>query len=375
MSQNNNQKDANAHGKLTYKLAVVKNASLGKLNAVLNEIHRRTGKNRIAILADILKCMKKFNAGYHDYQIFQWYKYEDWQRDTYLTRFRSKAFNMHVNDQSYSHCFDNKIEFNNIFKDYIGREFIDVESASKEDIIDYFNRKDKIFCKMINLACGHGAELIYTKDFADGEAFYNYVKDKGFGSLEDVIENHPDLAEMYPHSVNCMRMITIIDDNGDPQLAFCVQKFGNAGRIVDNYGFHGPVDLETGEFLYPAHPGETLAEEVYEYHPYTNKKFVGFKTPMFKEAKEMVLKAAMVVPQIRYVGWDVAITPTGPAIIEGNDYCAHDFWQLPGQTPNGIGAMPLLESLVPSFKCRAMAGKQEYLIEESGNKAYFRYKK
>ena len=69
-----------------------------------------------------------------------------------------------------------------------------------------------------------------------------------------------------------------------------------------------------------------------------------------KEAKEMILKAAMEVPQIRYIGWDVAVTPTGPAIIEGNVYCAHDFWQLPGQTPNNIGIMPTLKDLVPSYK-------------------------
>ena len=73
---------------------------------------------------------------------------------------------------------------------------------------------------------------------------------------------------------------------------------------------------------------------------------------MFKEAKEMVLKAAMVVPQMRYVGWDVAVTPNGPAIIEGNNYCAHDFWQLPGQTPGGIGIIPELMKIVPSFKYR-----------------------
>ena len=53
---------------------------------------------------------------------------------------------------------------------------------------------------------------------------------------------------------------------------------------------------------------------------------------------------------MRYVGWDVAITPNGPAIIEGNNYCAHDFWQLPGQTPGGIGIIPVLKKIVPSYQ-------------------------
>ena len=367
-----NQKDANNRGKFAYKLDVIKGASLDKFMEVLNELHRRTGKSKAWLIADVLRCMKKFDAGYYDYLIFQWYKLKDWQKDTYFTRFRNKKFIMQMNDQSYSDCFDDKIKFNELFKDYIGREFCDVEHASKEDIINYFNGREKIFCKMINLSCGKGAELIYTKDFKDGEDFYNYVMKKGFGTLEDVIENHPDLAEMYPCAANCMRMITCIDNDGVPHLIYCVQKFGNEGRIIDNFGLHGPVDLETGEFLFQAHPGDTTSDLLFTEHPYTGKKLIGFKTPYFKEAKEMILKAAMVVPQMRYIGWDVAITPNGPAIIEGNDYCAHDFWQLPGQTPDGIGAMPMLERLIPDYKVRKNAGTQGALLDMVDNRGYFK---
>ena len=368
----NNQKDANNNNNLKYKLSVLKHVSFEKFNGVISELQRQSGKSKLFLIADVLRSMKKFNAGYYDYQIFQWYNLEDWQRDTYLTRFRSKKFIMLMNDQSYSHLIDNKLEFNELFKDFLGREFLDVEKASKQDIIDFYNRKEKIFCKMTDLSCGQGAELIKTQDFKNGEAFYEYVKEKDFGSLEDVIENHPALAEMYPCSANCMRMITIVDDNGEPHLVYCVQKFGNEGRIIDNFGLHGPVDLETGEFLFQAHPGDTTSDILYDKHPYTGKPLIGFKTPFFKEAKEMVLKAALVVPQIRYIGWDVAITPNGPAIIEGNDYCAHDFWQLPGQTPGGIGTMPMLEKLIPEFRVRKMAGKQEHLLNEVNNRGYYK---
>lgn len=331
-------------------MRVLKNASFGKFFNVVDEASRLSGKSKAFCMLDILRCMKKFDAGYHDYVIFQWWNLTDEQKDTYLTRFRSKKLIDQVNDETYSHCFDNKNEFNAIFKDYIGRTFIDLATTSKEDVIDYFNSRDHIFAKPRDLSCGMGCENLSTADFKDGEAFYKYVMDKGFGTIEDVIQNHPDLAEIYPYSANTMRMITLIDDWGEPHLIYSVQKFGVNGRVVDNYGVHGPVDLETGEFLYPAHSGDTTADGLYTHHPNTGKPLVGFKTPMFKEAKEMVLKAAMVIPQMRYVGWDVAITPTGPAIIEGNNYCAHDFWQLPGQTPGGIGIIPVIKELVPSYK-------------------------
>ena len=118
-----------------------------------------------------------------------------------------------------------------------------------------------------------------------------------------------------------------------------------------NYGLHGPVDVETGEFLYPAHSGDTTAGIHYTEHPYSHTPLIGYKVPFMKEAVEMVKKAALEIPQMRYVGWDVAITPKGPAIIEGNNYCAHDFWQLPGQTPGGIGIMPKIKEIIPEFKC------------------------
>ena len=100
---------------------------------------------------------------------------------------------------------------------------------------------------------------------------------------------------------------------------------------------------------YPAHSGDTLKGIIYTEHPDTHVKIQGYKIPFVKEAVKMVLEAAKVTPQIRYVGWDVATTPNGPAIIEGNTYCAHDFWQLPPHTPDGIGMLPTIKKYVPEF--------------------------
>ena len=58
------------------------------------------------------------------------------------------------------------------------------------------------------------------------------------------------------------------------------------------------------------------------------------------------------VPQVRYVGWDIGITPDGPAIVEGNNYCAHDFWQLPAQTPEKTGILPVFEAIEPDLHVR-----------------------
>ena len=41
----------------------------------------------------------------------------------------------------------------------------------------------------------------------------------------------------------------------------------------------------------------------------------------------MALKAALEVPEVRYVGWDIAITPNGPVIMEGNEYPSYGLVQ------------------------------------------------
>ena len=78
----------------------------------------------------------------------------------------------------------------------------------------------------------------------------------------------------------------------------------------------------------------------YEEHPFTHTKFNGFEIPMFFEAVEMCKKAALVVPQVRYIGWDVAITPTRPVLVEGNTLPSYDMCQNYGHIDNKTGVRP-----------------------------------
>ncbi len=167
--------------------------------------------------------------------------------------------------------------------------------------------------------------------------------------MEENIEQHPAVQKLYPNAVNSMRFITVLDKQGEPHLLYIVQKMGLGGSIIDNNCLFAPVDPETGIIKYPAHSGDTLKGIIYTEHPDTHVKIQGYQIPFVREAVKMVLEAAKITPQIRYVGWDVATTPKGPAIIEGNTYCAHDFWQLPPHTPDGIGILPEIKKYVPEF--------------------------
>ena len=66
---------------------------------------------------------------------------------------------------------------------------------------------------------------------------------------------------------------------------------------------------------------------VYEEHPIAKIKFDTVQVPFVKEAYEIALEAALVVPEVRYVGWDIAITDNGPVIMEGNEYPSYGLVQ------------------------------------------------
>lgn len=331
-----------------YMLRLIKGASLEKFKQAAEAAHERSGKNRGYIFADMLNCMLRYGAGYYDYLIFGFYDLSGKQRKTYVTRLFSKKFTEFMNSPKYRHIFDNKDEFYETFREYLGRDFLILKKSSDDDIANFAKDKDRLFGKISGGECGRGCALVETKDFLSEKNLTEYLK-RNFDIVEEVIVQHPSLNEFYPKAVNSMRVITAVDSFKKAHCLYAAQKFGSNGKVVDNNSMFAPVDTETGLINMPAHSGDTVKGQVYDIHPNSAKAFSGFCVPYAKQAKELCLKAALVVPEMRYIGWDVAITPKGPVIIEGNHFSAHDFWQLPPHTPDKTGMIPKIKEVVPEF--------------------------
>ena len=335
-----------------YVLRVISGMSPKRFNEVLDRTQKFSGMSKPAITMDMIKCARKYGAGYYDYLTFGFWDLTDEQRDTYITRLRNKEILNQLNDDSYEEFFDNKEKFNNKYKDYIKRDFINFQTASKDEIKEFASKHDVLFCKPIDGSCGKGCNKKVVADFGSFDDLYEALRNDDSWLIEEVLEQHPDNAEVYPYAMNCLRIITLLDNDNVPHVIFVTQKFGLDGRVVDNYGFGCRVDLETGKICSPGVSGDGSMGIVYETHPMTGVKIEGHRVPMFKEACELAKEAALVIPQVRLVGWDIGITPGGPAIVEGNNYCAHDFWQLPAQTPEKTGMLPVFRELIPNLKVR-----------------------
>lgn len=340
-------------GKIKYVLARLRRMDFGNMGQLAKEASERCGKPKGIVMLDMIWCGLRYQAGYTDYSLFQMDRANAKQRKTYVTRGVNDRLVSRFNDAGYRHLFENKDEFNARFSAFLGRGWMRIartdepdydEKAETDKLAAFCAGKQEIVCKPRDGMCGKGVEILRIADYADIPTLYAYLQSVGAGVVEDVIVQHPDMAALYPGSINTLRMVTI--NNGRKvTLVLAICRIGNGGR-VDNF-LHGGVmtriDIDTGTLRYVCVDQQN---NTYETHPITGTRFVGYPIPMWQQCVELAKRAAEVVPQVGYVGWDLAVTPDGPVLVEGNEFPGHCLYQLPPHTPDNYGLLPLFEKAI-----------------------------
>lgn len=303
----------------------------------LNALHKKTGKSRLFLLWDMQQCAVNYGAGYMDYDLFEMYNLTAAQRDTYLTRGRNNALIRRYNDPSMVHIFNNKDEFNTRFAPYLHRDWVKVTPENREAVLAFLEKHPRFIAKPIDGCCGKGVEILDTQGDAAAMADKLLAQDVCV-ELEELIRQHPAVSAVYPDAINTLRTVSITKD-GVPHIICTYFRIGNGGRHVDNFnsgGMVAPVDEVTGTVKDRAIDKQ---KQLYAIHPQTGTPIQGFRFPDWEAAMELVKAAAREVPEVGYVGWDVAFSDKGPMLVEGNNFPGHDIYQLPQHTPDKIGMM------------------------------------
>ena len=314
---------------------LVRSSKLSTFKTLINVAKKvKKQSKKKFIIFDILKCSIKYQTAFCDYLEFEFYLLNDEQRKTYLTNGKNNVIIKMFNNRNYWHIFDNKNEFNNYFKKYLKRDYLNPPFN-----IEQFNRfikgKDKIIAKPINGIGGIGIKIIDTKDKNAFEKYKNYL-------LEEIIVQHPKLAELYNKSVNSIRMFTFFDGK-KTYLLQAILKLG-VNSHVDNFSAGGMYAFlnENGTVITPAIDKD---DNIYGIHPISKKQILNFQVPQFEQAKDLVLNAAKEINEIKYIGWDVAISDKGPCLIEGNSYPGV-FQIKPRFSKDKIGILPKYEKIM-----------------------------
>lgn len=298
------------------------------------KIHKKSKLSYFYIIKDIINCAIKYQAGYMDYMLFEMYNLDDEQRQTVLTSGKNTQLIRKYNDPEYRYIFDDKGKFNVLFSDYLSRDWLVLDN-NKYEFFNFIKDKKYVIAKPRCGTCGKGVEKI---DVDCEDELYKYLEYENITLIEDVIKQNEIMNKLCANSVNTIRIVSLLN-NEKVNIVAAYLRIGN-GNIVDNFNSGGmvvPIDIKTGIINDVAidKNGKT-----YTKHPITNTDIIGFKIPMWKQVIKMVEELSVIVPQVRLVGWDIAIGEKKPVLVEGNDFPGNDIYQLPAHTKDGIGLYP-----------------------------------
>lgn len=331
--------------KISYVMKRAGKMDFSRMQETARMLHKKTGKPTAWLLADMAKCAVKYNAGYMDYKIAEMYRLNDAQRRTVITRGISNDIVRRMNDKAYWHFFDDKTEFNTTFAQWVQRDWIKADDSLTAARLEAFlEDKTQAIYKPLEGSSGQGIVKYQRDDWKELPLFMEQLSEAGDGILEEVVIQHPEMSRMCPTSVNTVRIATLLGDKQEG-IVYAFLRIGN-GRVMDNVdcgGMAARVDLESGKLLTV---GADKQGNTFEKHPMTGTPIIGFTIPFFEEAKQMCLEAMRVVPQVRFVAWDVAITEKGPRFIEGNSFPSHAVPQFAAHYPDGIGILPEFEKFI-----------------------------
>lgn len=144
--------------------------------------------------------------------------------------------------------------------------------------------------------------------------------------VEERLRQHPELARLHSSSINTLRIVTVRNAGSVEPLAILI-RIGVGGAAIDNVsqgGIAALVDVDSGRIVGKAMRGKNRA--LVSHHPDTGIQIEGFQIPSLGKAVDLVCRMHRDWPFFHSLGWDVAMTPEGPVVIEANDQWGVDYF-------------------------------------------------
>lgn len=269
----------------------------------------------------------------YDMHPLDYFYYDVYANDSFLPEAHADTlfmyrFHKKLNKKKHVKYFYNKILFHQTFKKFMGHKHFDLKRTQPKIIENWIlnERPEYIIIKRINSVGGFGVKKLNigylgNEIYINNKLFKAYCKElEKFDLLEEFVNQHQDITKLNPSCLNTVRVVTIVDREGIVNIPGAVIRLG-VNSDVDNFHSGGiaiNINLESGRLEGEGFRLNPSDEKTFSHHPVTKIKLDGYQLPNWQMVIETVKKAAYIVPLVRTVGWDVAITPKGVSLIEGN---------------------------------------------------------
>ena len=311
-----------------------------------------------SLAKDMLDEARRHEVLFFEYRMYHFENLSDERRRSFIPLREAIKYIERLSPYKDSYLFYSKGETYRHFREYYKRDVIEIENFTESEKYRLKEMAECHKCLMFKPYDGAEGRGIMIKDFRNAslpirQAQGELDQDKTFETIwnsirqdykhgcvvEEIVKQSKEMNEIIPDVVNTLRVGTIVLDDRVEVVGTC-WRCGRKGKVVDNGGSGGLVCGLDEKGVIVA----VIAEDGTEYttHPDTGKRLIGFQIPEYKEALEFSRKLAMVCPQVRYVGWDLALTDAGWIMIEGNADAHFGGWQIPLQT----GFRPIIDPLM-----------------------------
>ncbi len=177
--------------------------------------------------------------------------------------------------------------------------------------------------------------------------------------VQPLIKNHPGLADLADQALMRMRVITCLDQAGNPVLTHAV--LSNLCKLETGWPtdieLGAAVDLESGALGIMTGDKADMWLDWSEDHPITHARVLGRVVPCWDEIRSIALAAHSACRDRALVGWDIAVGEDGAVLLEGNSYPDVDFLQRAHKLAVGDSPLaPLLYARLVDLERRVATG-------------------
>ena len=138
--------------------------------------------------------------------------------------------------------------------------------------------------------------------------------------VTEYVTNHEDILNIWPEATNTLRILMASIEQ-EPVLLRSFMRYGNANSHgVDNAhagGIEAVVDEDTGAILFAVAMDKDGYATKIDKHPDTGASF-NIKIPYWEKVISVCKQICRTIPELKYWGFDIAITHEGFKILEIN---------------------------------------------------------
>ena len=280
--------------------------------------HTKTDLN-VFFCDNFLFSAKMQGASADNYFKFEFYRKSFAERRKFITEGERKQIFVISNEFRAPLNTADKINTNHFFAEFLHRDWLDARNCSLGEFKLFVDKHPRFLAKPFDGSLGKGVKIVNVGANEDLQKLLDDLKSKG-DILEEIVIQHEAIAAFCPDTVNTIRVYSFLDIHNVVHILATTGKFGRLGSIIDNVhrgdGFSVIIDPKTGIIT---SDGLSEPHEIYQKHPDTGTTFKGFQYPCWKKLRATVTEMARMTPQLRHIGWDIAINNRDEiVIIEAN---------------------------------------------------------